>query len=176
MIKIKMAGKSGISRISRKSRKAQVGMADLFIAASVFIILLVAIAFVYNLYSEKFQARQRFNRMQISAFQISNILVKSEGIPFDWETDPQNTVMIGLAGNKRIFSDDKVDAFLNMDYNMTKEIFKSGYDYNFKIYRLNGQILAEKGTNITGNATAVSMERRVLYDDEEVVMALLLWA
>lgn len=157
-----------------KTKKSQISIADLFLAASIFVILLGAVVFIYNHYNVKFESRQSFNRMQLSAMQITEILVKSEGVPGNWEFNSTETELIGLAYNSRNLSMNKVEAFVNMSYDESKQLLGVNDDFYFKISSIDGNILAEKGNNATGNK-AVGIERRIMYNEENAVLSFMLW-
>lgn len=158
-------------------RRSQIMMSDLFLAASIFILLLGMMIFLYNHYTSKFESRQEFDRMQFSAVQLSDMLVKSEGLPHDWETNPNATLMVGLAHKencKRNLSAMKVGSMVNMSYGDVKGLFGGHYDFYLMIESVNGSLIAETGKK-SGSATAVSVERRVMYNDDSAILSLVLW-
>ncbi|HLC98875.1 MAG TPA: hypothetical protein VJC00_02605 [Candidatus Nanoarchaeia archaeon] len=166
-----------IGSASIRPRRSQVGMGDLFLSVSVFVILLVAVVLIYNNYNENFVSRQEYNLMQTYAFQATNLMVKSGGIPAGWEADPDSARLIGFAynsNNERNLSPQKVESFLNISYDRSKELLGSGYDFYLRIADIQGNILAEKGMNSTGYLSA-AIERRVLYDGDEAVLSLAFW-
>lgn len=162
-----------------KNRKSQIAMSDLFLAASIFIILLGAVVYLYSHYTTKFESRQEFNRMQLSAIQITDMLVKSPGKPSNWESDEPDTPKLEIMGlaysdaGKRNLSVLKVNAFLNLSYDKTRDILGTEHDFYFRLSTLGGSVIAEKGLNATG-ARAVSIERRVLYAGQSAILSFVL--
>lgn len=163
------------AKSKNSSRKAQLGMSDLFLAVSIFVVLLGAVVFTYNHYTVKFESRQNFNRMQLATMQITELLVKSPGMPADWESNSSKTRIIGLAYSSRNISEEKVSRFIDMSYDESKRIFGTNNDFHFRLADMGGSLIAEKGYNATGN-TAISMERRVLYNGENAILSFTLWS
>lgn len=157
-----------------KSKKSQLGIGDLFLAVSIFVVVIGAVVFIYNHYNVKFESRQSFNRMQISGMQITELLVKSKGVPENWELNSTETKLIGLAYDDRNLSGQKISGFINMSYNESKELLGIDYDFYFKLTDIEGNLLAKNGYNATG-VQAVSIERRVLYNGENAIMSFVLW-
>lgn len=153
------------------------GIADLFLAACVFILTIGAIIYIYDGYIEKYNDRQSFSRLQLSAMQITDMLVRSSGMPADWESNISRTASIGLAyteGDSRNISASKILAFSNMSYDSTKEIFGTKYDFNFRLVSNNGSVIMQKGSNST-RTRAVGVERRVFFQGEDAIISFVLW-
>lgn len=170
MIRMKMKA-AGITRAGKRS---QISMSDIFLAVSVFVILIGAVVFLYNSYGQKFESRKSFNRMQLSAMEAADVLAKTNGLPSNWELNPDMTEAIGLAGNERNISEQKLNAFLNISYNRSRELMGISQDYYFKIVYGKGDFIAEKGINSTGGE-AVGVERRVMYRGENAILYIVLW-
>ena len=104
-------------------------------------------------------------------------MVRSGGIPSDWHLDPNSTSTIGLAYSShdpRNISPAKLEAFANMSYIRIREIAGVPHEFYFRMTDLEGDVIAEKGDNSTGEK-AVSIERRALYEGEESIISLRLW-
>lgn len=160
---------------NKKFKRSQLSISDLFLAVCIFIVLIGAVIFIYSHYASEFESRQEFNRMQLNAFQTAELLVKSGGSPAGWENMPDQTALMGFAYNsnsKRNLSSQKVGAFVNMSYPDIKRIFGTNYDFYFKITDIEGNVMADKGSNLTDSpgARAVSVERRVLYNGQNAVL------
>lgn len=108
------------------------------------------------------------NTMLENGLSVTELLVGSAGVPSDWETQsnlPISIESLGLATQigsvtyKNEIDVAKVDAFLGIDYNTSKELMGmgTGEDYYFNITYENGTLLilpdgngtalAEKGTD-----------------------------
>lgn len=156
-------------------RKAQIASVDLFIAITVFLFLLAATIYTWNLYTTRLNESLEYEKMQLITFQITDLLVKSPGHPTGWEEAPNNAGVIGLAQDDRVLSQDKITAFVNLDYDFSKEKFNIElYDYKFKIKDLSNNVLQESGQDFDGD-TAIVIERYVLLNDEKTIMEFTLW-
>lgn len=117
--------------------KAQIAITDLFIALFIATLLIISIISVWNRYTVLAEDNVNYNDLQISAFQTANILVKSKGKPSNWEEDPDNVEMIGLASSDRNLSRDKTNAFINLPYStLSKLLGLELYDFYFAIMSL----------------------------------------
>lgn len=158
-------------------KRSQLGISDIFFASTILLVLIGAIFFVYNNYSVKFESRHEFNRMQLSALQLTDMLVKSSGEPDGWENNSSMARVIGLAykgNNGRNISPQKVESFVGMNYTMAKEILGTDYDFYFRMTGTEGTIMAEKGLKSEGTQ-AVSIERRVMYRENDTILSFVLW-
>ena len=155
-------------------RKAQIASVDLFIAITVFLILAAATIYTWNLYNTRLTENLEYEKMQLIAFQITDLLVKNPGHPSGWE-ETSNAGVIGLAQDDRVLSQDKVTAFVNLDYNTSRELFNIElYDYKFRMKDLSNNVLQESGQEFTGD-TSIVIERYVLFNNEKTIMEFTIW-
>jgi len=156
-------------------RKAQIASVDLFIAITVFLVLVAATIYTWNLYTTRLNENLEYEKMQLIAFQITDLLVKNPGSPSGWEETPNSAGVIGLAQDDRVLSQDKITAFVNLDYDLSKEKFNIElYDYKFRIKDRSNNVLQESGQDFTGDI-AIAVERYVLLNDEKTIMEFMLW-
>lgn len=159
-----------------RHKRAQLAVTDLFIALFVATILIVIIIFTWNRYTVILEENVDYEEMQIIAFQISDLLVKSKGEPEDWENDPNNVDVIGLASSDRELSPMKVEAFINLSYNITlKSLGAELYDYYFQLKHINGTKMAEHGVIFPPNSSVVNVPRLVIYENEEAIVEFAVW-
>lgn len=157
-------------------KRAQLAVTDLFIALFIATILIVIIIFAWNRYTVILEDNVGYEEMQIIAFQVSDLLVKSEGEPEDWENDPSNVDVIGLASSDRELSPKKVEAFVNLSYNITsKSLGVELYHYYFQLKHINGTKMAEHGVIFPSNRSVVNVPRLVMYENEEAVVEFAVW-
>ena len=157
-----------------RNKKTQMVVTDLFIALFVAGILIAIIIFSWNRYSLMLSEEADYRFMQITAFQTADLLVKSSGEPLDWEDDPRNVDVIGLADKDRELAIDKVDAFVNLSYNRTSKVLGLEiYDFYFQLKYLNGTKLVGYGR--TPSNTVVNIQRLVFYKDEKTIFEFALW-
>lgn len=156
-------------------RKAQVASIDLFIAITAFIFLISATVYAWNICNTRLADDIEYEKMELAAFHITDIMVKSQGSPSAWEELPAGIEVIGLARDDRLLSQDKVDAFVGLDYGSVKEKFNIGlYDYKFRLKDLANNVLQESGLDFTGD-TSVVIERYIIFGDEKAILELTLW-
>ncbi|PIN86408.1 hypothetical protein COV19_04980 [Candidatus Woesearchaeota archaeon CG10_big_fil_rev_8_21_14_0_10_44_13] len=160
--------------MDKMKKRSQISITDFFLAASIFVVLIGALVFVYSNYTAKFASRQESSMMQLSAIQAADILAKSHGKPDRWGVNSTLAQEIGLAQDDRNISAQKLDSFLNISYNTSKELMGITDEYHFKISYIDGNTIAEKGMNSTGRK-AVGVERRVIYGGENAILSLILW-
>ena len=111
--------------------KAQLFSSDMIVAVFLFLAVASAALFAWNSAADKSVQTTQRQDMEITGTRILDILVKSPGYPIDWEN--KNATTIGLASYDRTIDANKLNAFLDMDYNRTREIFGIPYNYFFKL-------------------------------------------
>ncbi len=159
------------------SKRGQVEGSDLFVAATMFIILFTGVILVFNSYSDRFDSSREFRRMQTSALQTADLMVKTGGLPSGWHSNPNSTRMIGLAHSikeQRNISPEKLDSLLALNYTRIKEITGAPYEIRLEIRGIGGDVIAEKGKE-PGGETVVRAERRVFYEGEDAIFSLTMW-
>ncbi len=155
--------------------KGQIASIDLFIAVTIFLILLGVVLNAWNLYNIRLQGNIEYEKMQLKAFYVSDMLVKSSGYPSAWEEDISSAEAIGLALSDRDLSQQKLSAFLAMGYNTSKQMLKiSPYEYSFRLRQLSNNLTLGSGMVFAGEL-AVTAERYVTYNDEKAIMQLTIW-
>ncbi len=157
-----------------KLKKSQIAVTDLFIALFIATILIIIVIFTWNRYSIILNEESDYRELQIIAFQTADLLVKSEGDPQNWENNPLNVDVIGLATKDRNLSAEKVNSFINLSYNFTlKSLGLELYDFYFQLKDINGTKLAEHGK--TPKNFVVNVQRLVLYENEKAIVEFALW-
>ena len=151
--------------------KAQLSTTDFFIGISIFIILIVILTLLLNKYPLILNQEQDKNEMLITAFQISDSIIKTAGIPSKWEEN-NNLKVIGLADNDRSLDENKVINFTSLDYSTVKNLIN--YDFYFRILYINNTNTISSGRQFNGTQSAV-LRRYVSYNNEKAIMELTLW-
>lgn len=160
-------------------KSGQAVIIDLFVAVSVFIILIIILTITWDLYNVRLQTRMEYDEMILKTFLISDALVKSEGVPFDWDDNPTPSVatirQLGLADRRGILSDKKVEKYLSLSNADVKDILNIGlYNYYFLIRDVNGTPYVSRGAVPQGKL-AVNSGRIVVYKGGPRVMEFALW-
>lgn len=155
-------------------KKGQISTTDLFVAIFVFLILLTTILVTWNVYSNRLNEGILYENLLLNAFYITDTLVKTQGQPDNWTLDDVRT--IGLAFNDRNLSKSKVEQFVSMDYNSTKEILNiERYDFYFQIEDPNGANLIDPYGVIGVGENIVRISRVVVYDGGPAYVRFTLW-
>ena len=153
--------------------KSQISMTDFSIALIIFMILITAIILNLNKYPLRLNQDQDKNEMLITSLQIADLLIKTPGTPSAWENNPESLKIIGLADNNKLLSKDKVNKFINLDYQKAKSYFNY-YDFNFKILYTNNTDIIEYGASFNGTSS-ITTRRYIVYDNEKAIMEIEIW-
>ncbi len=160
------------------AKRGQAVIMDLFVAISVFIVLLTILIITWDLHTIRLTSRVEYDELILRTLSISDTLVKSEGFPFDWENSPSSTLQIGLAQSDGVLSTDKVTVFaINQqpsEDSVRRLLKTSSYKYYFAVRDFDGTVYASRGTAPTGKV-AVDVGRIVIYQGAPRVMEFALW-
>ena len=156
--------------------KAQAVITDLFIALFIFLLLVSTIIFIWNRYSTRFNEDLEYKDMQLKALEISDLLIKTQGYPENWELDPSSVDILGLASSDRVLSEEKINALiLNITYqNATMFLGLPTYDFYLRLSYLNGTMIQDYGLSSTSELS-VSVKRIVSYKNEKVIFETRIW-
>jgi len=159
-----------------QKKKGQIFSLDALFSIVLFFIMLIFVFVTWNIYNLRISEQDAHVELQLIAFQIADILVESPGIPSDWETSLSNASVIGLQETPGVVSQEKVDAFLLLDYNSIKESFNiERFDFEFQVKNKNGTI--QKLGAQQGNKTSevITIRRIVYVENETKEMFFTLW-
>ena len=164
-------------------KKAQIFSTDLMISASIFISLIIILISTFYFYSIRIRDNVKNEDLYIKTIQISDILLKTAGIPSDWETNSNNTKNIGLIDSDRIFSTSKIREFVNLSINTTKEKLNiEGYNFYFSLKDSNGALynltnsFSETGIKPSLNAKWIIIIKRIgIYGGQKAYAEFILW-
>ena len=164
-------------------RKAQFSHGDFIIG---FIIFSIAILLFFKYYPHISPSHKDTGEDVLIEGKLITDSFLSEGYPSDWTTG--NVVMIGLTEGKAKLNETKIMNFFSMDYQETRNILKTRYDYYFYFTYKNNSILKINGTEGKGypgvnssNIDSIDTERltkitRLAEHNLDIVkMVLLLW-
>jgi len=163
-----------------KNNRGQVAVLDLFISALIFGLLVTTIMFTWNSYTLKIDKQIDYNTNLLRAYHITDLLTRFPGKPTSWEkyNEPQlgsNPIeIVGLAREDRILDPTKVSGFINLEYDLSREILGiTDYDYYFKLTHIDGtdfDPVIESGEIINESEIVVTLTRYVIYNETEAVM------
>ena len=165
------------------SKKGQVQSLDLFVSATVFIVLIVTLILVWDNFSKRLDAKVSYEDLSEKAIKITDVLVETRGVPDQWENDADKVNVIGLVSNDRVLSNNKIEEFIDMEYDDVKKLFNiEAYDFYFRIIDSNGAIIqvddndAEFGNKPSlSSKFVITIQRVVLKGGSEVVLEFTLW-
>ncbi|MBU0456954.1 MAG: hypothetical protein ABH824_02605 [Nanoarchaeota archaeon] len=162
---------------SKKSKQGQLFSLDLVISLVAFIIVIFFVLSLWNLYLTRLGENINSEEMQLLAFQITDMLIKSPGDPNNWQDDPDNVTVIGLHLNPGYLDEDKLNTFLSLDYDQVKENFNiERFEFNFNILDLDGNIINSTGSSVNESASqAISTNRFVFIGNETRQLSFTLW-
>ena len=161
------------------NKKGQGVAIDFLFAILIFLLVLNASMALIDSSNTTALDKNLIGELQASASQAIDMLVRTEGVPKDWQDNNSidETVLIGLAKRDRVLDNDKVNTFIEWakdyngttgDYNKVKLLLLSGYDFHFKIGNLEAP-LQESQPDIWNDMTAVKIKRIVNFNGEETI-------
>jgi len=155
--------------------KGQVISMDLMISLVVISILFLFMINYYQKIEDDFYDDVKFQDMQIYGHAITQILLKTPGIPSNWENDASNVNMTGIVDIENRVVDDKLNAFIGLDYDFTRDLWNLEEDFLMEIFYQNNSVEVSYGATSARNKKAVAIQRVVLYQNEKRKFKLTIW-
>ncbi len=158
-------------------KKGQLFSLELVFTVLGFILMVLFIFSTWTLYSTRMNENIASEELQLQAFQLMDLLTKTKGEPTNWEEDTSTLYFIGLASDYGELDAEKVNTFINMDYNLTKKSFNlERFDYSFRIWNINGSIESESGIQPTEiSEQNIAIIRFIHINNETKKIDLVLW-
>ena len=163
----------------RKQKTGQVFTIDLAFSALLFIIMVIFLLSVWNLYSKHLQEQQVTGEIELTAFQIADLLVSSPGVPNNWEgLNTTQIITLGLIMEDRKVSSSKKTAFFALNYTQLKRLFNvERYNLQVRLMDLNGTTLQQIGIAPTNSSDrSVSLQKLVLDGNTPRRLVTTLWS
>ncbi|MFH2027839.1 MAG: hypothetical protein ABIJ08_01755 [Nanoarchaeota archaeon] len=155
-------------------RKSQLAMTDFFLALFLATLLLAIILFAWNRYTLTLNDEVKYKSMVIIASQTSDLLIKNMGYPDEWELEPENVQIIGLAKNDRNISKDKLEALTNLTYDRCSKLLGLElYEFYLELKNTNGTLIFSYGIEPEG--IEVNVQRIVMYENEKSILEFAVW-
>ncbi|MEW5996781.1 MAG: hypothetical protein AB1657_04265 [Candidatus Micrarchaeota archaeon] len=162
------------------NRKGYATGVDFVLSILIFSIVLAYSIGSYYYYLGEYRAVEARKNLEVSALALTDTLLKSPGIPGDWEAAadweewmeeeeeeeewiPTGLESIGLVRRANVLEPAKVFALDMMDYNYSREVLGIGADYFLYITTVGGITVMEKGVRME-NASVISVRRMALYN------------
>lgn len=158
--------------------KAQVWSLDFALSLMIFMTSLFAVIFAWNYISVNAMENQEMKELQVMALALSDSLIRSKGIPVDW--NESGVEVIGLAEDENVLNITKVGFFVNMsvtDNDRLKGLMDIGfYGFYFEVRDINGTVYANTTTPVsTTSPIVVPIERYAMYDERIVKVRFIIW-
>lgn len=156
--------------IKFKTKKGQMNSIDITLALLIFVFLLVFIITFWFVTTIEIENTIKKNKMEAAAVSISDLLIKTQGLPNNWEENANNTQMLGLATySQNVLDENKLANFTNLTYENAKELLGVDYEFYFYIEDLEKNRLYATG-NSTFQEQIVSITRFGILNEEKVIM------
>ncbi len=162
--------------------KAQVWSIDFVGSVVIFFLSIMLILFVWE-YSAYSNAQQNaLNEMNSLAMKITDTLVRTPGLPPEWNISSVRLVGL-MAADENKLNATKVDFLTSMDYAALKNKLNTlGRDFYLEMRYINSTLAANSsGSSIqvgaypSGASAVVPVERYVLYNEKPAKLRFMLW-
>lgn len=112
--------------------------------------------------------------LEASAISLSDIILKSQGIPYNWEKNSSAARLIGLVSSPNVLSESKLQKFINISYANATQLLGISSQFYFYVEDLSGNRLYETG-NSTLSEQIVSLTRFAVLNGNKVRVRLMLY-
>ncbi|MFH0861669.1 MAG: hypothetical protein V1875_01445 [Candidatus Altiarchaeota archaeon] len=157
------------------SRRGQAFSADLVVGVVLSILALGLLSAAWGIGKVRLDETEHMRALEDKANRISNLLVKSPGIPPDWEDDVSNVSVLGLAGSDRRLSEGKVEALKLLGEPRLRELFMmGGTGCVVRLRTPEGAIIKSTG-NLEYSDSVVTSARIVSFRNQTMFLEVSVW-
>lgn len=155
--------------------KGQIFSIDFMASLMFFLPFLLIMIFLWNYSETQYTETERTIDMRDKAVLISDLLLKSEGYPKDWNS--ANVVTLGLAKENNKISNEKLNRLYEINCTRFKEIFDMKYNFFLEITDVNDNILFtdDKCGNYSNAEDIIPIQRYGLLEEKLIKMEVLIW-
>lgn len=162
----------------KMGKKAQVWSLDFALSLLIFMSALFAVVFAWNYISANTMETQEMHELQLKALTLSDSLIRTKGIPLDW--NESTAQVIGLAAEENVLNVTKVQYFVNMssdDYDSLKGLLDIGfYDFYLEVVDLNGTVYKNTTTPVDPDSPIIiPIERYAMYNGRIAKVKFVIW-
>jgi hypothetical protein len=150
------------------AKKGQMSSIDAVLALIVFAGMVVFFMAFWSSSMMSIKGTLQKNRQEYAALAASGLLVKSPGVPYDWENAPSGVRTIGLAKSENVLSREKLSAFAGLPYGESKALLGIDSDFFFYLEDMEGSRLYEAGNPAASGKTSAIVARFALLDGKAV--------
>lgn len=152
--------------------KAQIISLDIMFAVLVLLTIIGALGVILYQYAIYEQQQSELSALELRSQPALNVLMSTKGSPDDWDSlSCSQITSLGFMGTQAVISGDKLEAFVQLDYNCSQKILGiSGYDFYFEARNSDGSLLNINGVDITAGyeppagSNAIFSERKAWID------------
>ena len=112
-------------------RRGQAQSLDALVALISFALLMVFVLSIWADISKQAEQSVSISRLESTAIAVSDQLVQSPGVPYNWETSPLSVVSVGLASSPGVLSQAKLANLSALNYSSARTAL--GVDRNFYV-------------------------------------------
>lgn len=155
--------------------KGQIFSIDFMASLMFFLPFLLIMIFLWNYSEIQYAETERTIDMRDKAVLISDLLLKSEGYPKDWNS--ANVVTLGLAKENNKISNEKLNRLYEINCTRFKEIFDMKYNFFLEVTDINDNILFtdDKCGNYSNAEDIIPIQRYGLLEEKLIKMEVLIW-
>ena len=157
------------------TKKGQTGVFDLIVAVFIATIAIMALALSWDRSISKLNEKNEINDLQIKLYQISDLLITSEGNKDEWDelVPGENPTSLGLAKKDRVLYKEKIDELYNIELLNAGEIKEllniEPYGFQIVVKELDGDVIQTIGTNPPQNSRVFIFTRYASLREKENV-------
>jgi hypothetical protein len=151
--------------------KGQVLTIDFVTSMFILVSVMILVGFLWNTISTDLMGKNAFDKMMLQALSATELLVKTQGNPVNWNSS--NVKTFGLAYSPNVLSLDKTLSFTSLissNYSRVKEELGISEDYYFEVYDLvKSQVVVQApAINLDSYDNVASISRLALLNGSEV--------
>ncbi|MCX6695373.1 MAG: hypothetical protein NTU61_03670 [Candidatus Altiarchaeota archaeon] len=155
--------------------RGQIFSMDFFAAVCIVMFTLGSATYWWMSMADRISSEVVNEEMEYSVFAISDALVRTPGIPENWEYNLTSAKVIGLSSPAYVVQGGKIDKLASLDYDTLKKLLGVGvYEVQIVLYDKNNVKIREIGTAPSQN-TAFTARRPVVYNGNEAFLQTTVW-
>lgn len=154
--------------------RGQIWSLDLALSLFVFFTAFFLLMFSWSYISGNAAENDRMRTMQLDALTISDHMVRTGGLPDQW--NPANVRAIGLADEENVINTTKAGYFAGLDYSFSRALLGISEEFYFQIADINGTVYVNTSFPVGEADAIVPVERYVLYDGSMAKLTMVIWS
>ena len=152
-------------------KKAQIQF-DYIVAFFIFLILIFISAYLAFEPITKDSSYTKEIKVQENAKRISELLIKTKGLPENWENGPENLERLGLASEPWVLDSDKITALSSLNYSQIKDSLDIDYQFILKVQSNSTSISIG---DLPNDVTVAIINRYAILGNETATVTVGIW-